>query len=156
MHQWQGDSVDYTNFAQSLRTVSALSAACLAMRREDFFAVGGFDEVNTPIAHSDLDLSFKVREAGMRCVYTPFATMTHHGHASIGAEKRAAEVQVVDKSSIFLLQRWAKFTCHDPYYTNNMRDWLYRDSPESIHMFAHTNSAGGNSRRDVLLISHDL
>src|SRR5204862_4340564 len=65
-------------------------------------------------------------------------------------------VQVVDKSSIFLLQRWAKFTCHDPYYTNNMRDWLYRDSPESIHMFAHTNSAGGNSRRDVLLISHDL
>ena len=35
-----GDSVDYTNFAQSMRTVSALSAACLAMRREDFFAVG--------------------------------------------------------------------------------------------------------------------
>jgi Predicted glycosyltransferases len=101
MHQWPGDSVDYTNFAQSMRTVSALSAACLAMRRADFFALGGFDEVNTPIAHSDLDLCFKVREAGMRCVYTPFATMTHHGHVSIGAEKRAAEVQVVDKSTFF-------------------------------------------------------
>ena len=68
--------MDYTNFAQSMRTVSALSAACLAMRRSDFFALGGFDEANTPIAHSDLDLCFKVREAGMRCVYTPFATMT--------------------------------------------------------------------------------
>ena len=156
MHQWPGDSVDYTNFAQSMRTVSALSAACLAMRRADFFALGGFDEVNTPIAHSDLDLCFKVREAGMRCVYTPFATMTHHGHVSIGAEKQAGEVQVVDKSTIFLLQRWAEFTCHDPYYTNNMRDWLYRDSPEPIHMFARRNSVSRNSGRNLLLISQDL
>jgi GT2 family glycosyltransferase len=156
MHQWPGDSVDYTNFAQSMRTVSALSAACLAMRRADFLALGGFDEVNTPIAHSDLDLCFKVREAGMRCVYTPFATMTHHGHVSIGAEKRSAEVHVVDKSTIFLLQRWAEFTCHDPYYTNNMRDWLYRDSPEPIHMFARRNSISRNSGRNLLLISQDL
>jgi GT2 family glycosyltransferase/glycosyltransferase involved in cell wall biosynthesis len=156
MHQWPGDSVDYTNFAQSMRTVSALSAACLAMRRADFFALGGFDEVNTPIAHSDLDLCFKVREAGMRCVYTPFATMTHHGHVSIGEEKQAGEVQVVDRSTIFLLQRWAEFSCHDPYYTNNMRDWLYRDSPEPIRMFAPRNSADTNSERNVLLISQDL
>src|SRR5436190_1056554 len=156
MHQWQGDSVDYTNFAQSMRTVSALSAACLAMRRADFFALGGFDEVNTPIAHSDLDLCFKVREAGMRCVYTPFATMTHHGHVSIGEEKQAGEVRVVDKSTIFLLQRWAQFACHDPYYTNNMRDWLYRDSPEPIRMFARRNSVSRNSGRNFLLISQDL
>jgi O-antigen biosynthesis protein len=156
LHQWPGDSVDYTNFAQSMRTVSALSAACLAMRRADFFAVGGFDEINTSIAHSDLDLCFKVREAGMRCVYTPFATLTHHGHSSIGPAKQTSNTHNIDKSSIFLLKRWAPFTCHDPYYTNNMRDWLYRDSPEPIRMFGRRNSAGGNSRRDVLLISHDL
>ena len=156
LHQWPGDSVDYTNFAQSMRTVSALSAACLATRRTDFFAVGGFDEINTPIAHSDLDLCFKIREAGMRCVYTPFATMTHHGHVSLGAQKEASKPHLVDKSSIFLLQRWAAFTCHDSYYTDNMRDWLYHDSPEAVQMFARTNSAGENSRRDVLLVSHDL
>src|SRR5213082_81066 len=78
-HQWPGDSTDYINFAQSMRTVSALSAACLAMRREDFFRVGEFDAVNTPVAHSDLDLCFKIREAGMRCVYTPFVSMKHCG-----------------------------------------------------------------------------
>ena len=155
LHQWLGDSVDYTNFAQSMRTVSALCAACLAMRRADFLSLGGFDEINTPIAHSDLDLCFKVRDAGMRCVYTPFASMTHHGHVSLGVEKQASKPHV-DKSSIFLLQRWAAFTCNDPYYTSNMRDWLYRDSPEPIRMFARTNSRGTNSRRDVLLISHDL
>jgi GT2 family glycosyltransferase/glycosyltransferase involved in cell wall biosynthesis len=156
LHQWPGNSLDYTNFAQSMRTVSALSAACIAMRRADFFAVGGFDETNAPIAHSDLDLCFKVREAGMRCVYTPFTTMTHHGRTSIGAEKQTPRVPTVDKSSIFLLQRWGQFTCHDPYYTNNMRDWLYHDSPEPIQMFARRNSVGENSRRDVLLVSHDL
>ena len=64
--------------------------------------------------------------------------------------------QIADKSSIFLLQRWAEFTCHDPYYTNNMRDWLYRDSPEPIRMFARRNSVSRNSRRNFLLISQDL
>jgi len=156
LHQWSGDSVDYTNFAQSMRTVSALSAACLAMRHADFFAVGAFDEINTPVAHSDLDLCFKVREAGMRCVYTPFVTMTHHGHVSIGAEKQTSNERVADKPSIFLLQRWAAFTCHDPYYTDNMRDWLYHDSPEPIRMFARRNSATRFSGRNLLLISHDL
>ena len=156
LHQWPGNSVDYTNFAQSMRTVSALSAACLAMRRADFFAVGGFDEINTPIAHSDLDLCFKLREAGMRCVYTPFATLTHHGHASIGQSEQTAKAQIVDKASIFLLQRWATFTCQDPYYTKNMREWLYRDSPEPMQMFARSNSTNTNSGRNLLLISHDL
>ena len=156
LHQWPGDSTDYTNFAQSMRTVSALSGACLAMRRADFFGLGGFDEVNTPIAHSDLDLCFKVREAGMRCVYTPFATMTHHGHMSIGPKKQIPKAQIADKSSIFLLRRWAAFTCHDPYYTDNMRDWLYRDSPEPVRLFARRNSDIRNSGRDLLLVSHDL
>lgn len=156
LHQWPGNSVDYTNFAQSMRTVSALSAACLAVRRAEFFAVGGFDEINTPIAHSDLDLCFKLREAGMRCVYTPFATLTHHGRASIGQAQQTAEEQIDNKASIFLLRRWAAFTCHDPYYTNNMREWLYRDSPEPIQMFARSNSAKNNSGRNLLLISHDL
>ncbi len=77
------------------------------MRREDFLAVGEFDAVNTPIAHSDLDLCFKVRAAGLRCVYTPFVTMTHRGHASIGAvpEKKQAPRE---KASVYLAETLAR------------------------------------------------
>src|SRR5204863_6502033 len=108
-HQRPPDSTEHFNLAQTQRDVAALSAACLAMRRDEFFPVDGFDAVNTPIAHSDMDLCFKVREAGLRCVYTPYATLRHAGHASIGVE----EVQTPtkrkprDKASIFLLKRWA-------------------------------------------------
>src|SRR5438874_6844618 len=78
-HQWNADSVDYFNLAQSMRNVSVLSGACLALRREDFSRLGEFDEMNTPVSHSDTDLCFKIRQDGMRCVYTPFATMIHRG-----------------------------------------------------------------------------
>jgi GT2 family glycosyltransferase len=155
-HEWPGDSVDYTNLAQSMRNVSALSAACLAIGREDFFRVGEFDAVNTPIAHSDLDLCFKVREAGLRCVYTPFVTMTHRGHASIGAVQHQEKTPPRDKASVYLLKRWAGYTCHDPYYPDNMRNWLYADSPTPIRMFGKDNPYPSRESHDLLFISHDL
>ena len=153
LHQRAADSTEHFNLAQSLRNVAALSAACLAVRREDFFRVGGFDAVNTPIGHSDVDLSFKIREAGLRCVYTPFATLYHAGHVSIGAEEEPAER---DKSSIYLLKRWPEFTTHDPYFPDNMRDWLHTDSPTPIRMMARQEPQAVNAAPDLLFVSHDL
>jgi GT2 family glycosyltransferase/glycosyltransferase involved in cell wall biosynthesis len=155
-HEWAGDSVDYTNLAQSMRDVSALSAACLAIRRDDFFRVGEFDATNTPIAHSDLDFCFKVREAGFRCVYTPFVTMTHRGHASIGATQYQEKRPPPEKASVYLLKRWAGYSCRDPYYPDNMRDWLYADSPTPIRMWGRNQPDPNPSKSDLLFVSHDL
>jgi glycosyltransferase involved in cell wall biosynthesis/GT2 family glycosyltransferase len=154
-HQRRADSTEHFNLAQSQRDVAALSAACLAMRREDFLQLGGFDAVNTPIAHSDMDLSFKVRDAGLRCVYTPYATLRHAGHASIGSEE--TQRQRRDKASIFLLKRWAGYTTHDPYFPDNMRDWLYLDSPTPIRMAGRNDPAAViETAADLLFVSHDL
>jgi glycosyltransferase involved in cell wall biosynthesis/GT2 family glycosyltransferase len=155
-HQWPADSTDYTNFAQSMRNVSALSAACLAMRRNDFFRVGEFDAINTPIAHSDLDLCFKVREAGLRCVYTPFATMRHAGHVSIGGVDEEPKRASRSKASVFLLKRWGAYTTHDPYFPENIRDWLYADSPTPIRMWSPAEPAPVTGKADLLFVSHDL
>ncbi len=152
-HQRAADSTEHFNFAQSLRNVAALSAACLAVRREDFIRVGGFDAVNTPIGHSDVDLSFKIREAGLRCVYTPFSTLYHAGHVSIGAEEKTPPR---DKSSLYLLKRWPEFTTHDPYFPDNMRDWLHIDSPTPIRMMARPEARAVGTGPDLLFVSHDL
>jgi len=155
-HQRAADSTEHFNLAQSLRDVAALSAACLAMRRDDFRRVGGFDAVNTPIAHSDIDLSFKVREAGLRCVYTPYATLSHAGHVSISVDEEKETTRRRDKASIYLLKRWPHYTTHDPYFTDNMRDWLYSDSPTPLRMTASDRPVALDSSPDLLFVSHDL
>lgn len=158
-HQRPADSTEHFNLAQTQRDVAALSAACLAMRRDDFFRVGEFDAVNTPIAHSDMDLCFKVREAGLRCVYTPYATLRHAGHASIGVEEAQVRTRKPprDKASIFILKRWAGYTTHDPYFTDNMRDWLHVDSPTPIRMWGRNDpDARVDAAPDLLFVSHDL
>jgi GT2 family glycosyltransferase len=154
-HQQAADTTVHANFAQSMRNVSALSGACLAMRHDDFRKLGGFDEQNTPISHSDVDLCFKVRAAGKRCVYTPFVTMKHAGHASMRAAP-AAPFQPRDKSAIYLLKRWGKYITHDPFFTDNMRDWLFADSPTPIRMFARNQDPPFKSKWDLLFVSHDL
>ncbi|MEY2557793.1 MAG: hypothetical protein QOE34_1218, partial [Verrucomicrobiota bacterium] len=155
-HQHAADSTHHFNMAQSLRDVAALSAACLAMRRDDFMRVGGFDAVNTPIAHSDVDLCFKIREAGLRCVYTPYATLNHAGHVSIAVEEKKDAARRRNKASIYLLKRWARYATHDPYFTDNMRDWLYSDSPTPIRMKARDEPDAVRFTPDLLFVSHDL
>ena len=156
-HERPADTTEHVNFAQSLRDVSALSAACLAMRRDDFVKIGGFDADNTPIAHSDVDLCFKVREAGLRCVYTPFATLRHAGHVSIGfSEKQSRGGRRQDKATTFLLKRWGAYVTHDPYFPDNMRDWLFLDSPTPIQMHAPQRAASVETSPDLLFVSHDL
>jgi glycosyltransferase involved in cell wall biosynthesis len=103
-----------------------------------------------------MDLCFKVREAGLRCLYTPYATLRHAGHVSIGAEENERSRQR-DKASIFLLKRWAGYTTHDPYFPDNMRDWLHTDSPTPIRMGGRNEpEAVIETSADLLFVSHDL
>ena len=101
-----------------------------------FDEVGGFDGRNTPVAHSDVDLCFRVRELGYSCVYTPHAELTHIGHVSIGAAeaetKKSAKALKRDKADIFLLKRWGEYCARDPYFPAKMRDLVYIDSQENF------------------------
>ncbi|MBD2484145.1 glycosyltransferase [Planktothrix sp. FACHB-1365] len=156
-HQQPHNSTWYFNFVQSTRTVSVLSGACCLVRKSVFLKIGGWDEENTPIMGSDLDFSFKIRELGLRLVYTPFAELNHIGHLSIGAaKKQKKKLLTSDKSDLFLLKRWGKYLSYDPYYTDNMRFFLYYDSPTKYKMYATNNTLVHKSSRDILLVSHDM
>lgn len=155
-HGYHRDSTAYFNFPQLVRNVSILSGACLAMRKHVFAAVGGFDAIHTPSNHSDVDISFKIREHGLRCVYTPYATLRHIGHLSLGIYEKKDKKLKKDKSDIFLLQRWMSFLAHDPYFTPAMRRLLYHDSPEPYMLHAPTLSRSFGNKGHVLAVSHDL
>ncbi|MEI2298681.1 glycosyltransferase [Ensifer sp. MJa1] len=152
-HSYPSNSTAHYNFLQSVREVSLICGACLAISKKVFEQVGGFDAVNAGIAHSDVDLCFKVRQAGYTCVYTPYAEMIHIGHLSIGGmEKRAFKK---DKADIYLMRRWGEYCARDPYFPKSMRDLLYIDSQEPFTYFpAHGNYEVES--RDILIFSHDL
>ncbi|MDC0714952.1 glycosyltransferase [Stigmatella sp. ncwal1] len=155
-HTLPRDTPMYFNMAQSTRTVSLLSAACLLMRKKVFEDVGGFDAVNTPIMHSDVDLCFKIREAGLRLVYTPFTTLEHVGHVSLGEEERKGNALHSLKSDIYLLKRWSALCAEDPYFPDNMREFLYFDSPAPYKMQPGARCERQATRYDILMASNDL
>lgn len=134
-----------------VRNVSILSGACCAFRKDVFWEIGGFDAINTPDGHSDMDLSYKLIEAGYRCVYTPYSLLRHIGNHSWGAKKSKY------KADIFALRRWGKYVSTDPYFTDSMKRVLYDDFRFNFKIFADTNSESAKqSDSDVLLISHEL
>ena len=134
-----------------VRNVSILSGACCALRQDVFWQVGAFDAVNTPDGHSDMDLSYKLIEAGYRCVYTPYARLRHIGNHSWGTKRHKY------KADMFVLRRWGAYVSRDPYFTASMKRVLYRDFqfPYRIHA-EHVDPHRAVRGPDVLFVSHEL
>jgi O-antigen biosynthesis protein len=82
-HVGYGQRTDDRNWVESglVRNFSAVTAACLMIRRRVFEDLGGFDET-FPVAYNDVDLCVRLMRAGYRNLYTPFAVLNHHESAS--------------------------------------------------------------------------
>lgn len=134
-----------------VRNVSILSGACCALRKDVFWLIGGFDAENTPDGHSDADLSYKLQEVGLRCVYTPHALLRHIGNHSWGAKRRK------DRSDTYMLRRWGSFLSRDPLFTDSMKRVLYEDFRFRYRIFAeHLDSKRQATGPHVLFVSHEL
>jgi glycosyltransferase involved in cell wall biosynthesis len=101
------------------REVSAVTAACMVIRRSVFAEVGGFDEANLAVAYNDVDLCLRLRERGYRNIVTPFAEMMHRGSASRGADKTEAQRERLRGEIDYMRQRWGDALLHDPYFSPN-------------------------------------
>lgn len=156
-HTFPGDTDADFGLAQYAREVSLLCGACILMPADAFWQVDGFDAVNTPINHSDVDLCFRVRARGMSCLYTPFASLRHTGHVSIGKVEAARSDEPVgrEKIDVFLLRRWPREIARDPYFPPTVRDLHYVDAQEHYQWYpaSHPLDPPGP---DVLLVTHDL
>jgi O-antigen biosynthesis protein len=101
------------------QNLSAVTGACLVMRREIFLQVGGLD-VQLQIAFNDIDFCLRIRRAGYRILWTPFAELFHHESASRGADDTSVKRQRFVSEVELMQQRWGEELLHDPAYNPNL------------------------------------
>lgn len=109
----------HMNRARLVQEMSAVTAACLAMRREVFSAVGGFDEL-LPVAYNDVDLCLRVHRAGWRVIWTPYAELVHHESVSRGTAHAPGDRLRTDREDRLMRDRWGAWLDADPAYNPNL------------------------------------
>ncbi len=122
-HPFKGldaNSAGYFYRARLPQDLSAVTAACMLVRRDIFDQVGGFDEEQLAVAFNDVDLCLKIREAGYRIVYTPYAELLHHESASRGYENNPEKQRRFEQEVQVMKNRWGNRLVDDPFYNCNL------------------------------------
>lgn len=110
----------YFSRAQLRQNVSAVTAACLVLRRSVYLELGGMDAANLAVAFNDVDFCLRARAAGYHNVFTPYAELYHHESASRGPEDNPVKVARFRQECEYMLSRWGDDLRRDPYYSPNL------------------------------------
>lgn len=86
--------------------VTAVTAACLVVKRDRFLSVGGFDAAHFAVSFNDVDLCLKLNERGWQSLYEPRATLLHHESVSRGNDRDPAGAARLAGELVSLAQRW--------------------------------------------------
>lgn len=114
------DNPGYCGRLLLAQNLSAVTAACLLVRKEVFDAVDGFDEQNLSVAFNDVDLCLRIQEKGLHNIWTPYAEMYHHESATRGYEDTPEKQARFNKEIAHMKQRWGESLLVDPAYNPNL------------------------------------
>lgn len=114
------EELGYNSRLMVVQNVSAVTGACLLVRKAVFEQVSGLDEEHLRVAFNDVDFCLKVREAGYRNVWTPFAELYHHESVSRGVEDTPEKQQRFRYEVEVMQQRWGAALRGDPYYSRSL------------------------------------
>lgn len=114
------DSFGYFGRLTIAQNLSAVTGACLIVRKEVYEQVGGLDEENLKVAFNDVDFCLKVREEGYLNVWTPYAELYHHESKSRGAEDTPEKQARFQKEVLWMKEKWASVLEADPYYNTHL------------------------------------
>ena len=99
---------------------SAVTAACMLVKKSAFDEVGGLTE-ELAVAFNDIDFCMKLREAGYLIVYNPYAELYHYESKSRGLEDTPEKVARFNKEMQIFERRWPDILRNgDPYYNPNL------------------------------------
>jgi len=98
---------------------SAVTAACLMIKKSTYFAVGGMDE-QIAVAFNDVDFCLRLGDAGYHCVYTPSAELIHHESATRGDDLSDENRNRFMGEEAFMKARWGERLNRDPFFSPNL------------------------------------
>ena len=114
------DDVGYFGHLTLVRNVTAVTGACLLLRRNAYLEAGGLDEVSLPVAFNDIDLCLKLVERGYRNLWTPFAELYHYESASRGTDLVGEKAARFKREVGVMRKRWGDVLDNDPYWNPNL------------------------------------
>lgn len=121
-HVFRGFPADWSGIngrAQSIQDFSALTAACLAVRRELYLSMNGMDETYA-LSCNDVDFCLRLRERGCRVVFTPFASLVHEESATRGYGHSPEQQAILGAELKRLREDWKAWFDDDPAYNPNL------------------------------------
>ncbi len=110
-----GDDPGWADRNLVVHEVAAVTGACLAVARDKFEAVGGFDEVHLPVELSDIDLCLKLNERGWQTIVDPTVHLMHEESASRGGAT-LRRLDVYDRERAVFVERWRHVLRDDPTF----------------------------------------
>jgi GT2 family glycosyltransferase len=115
------ESPGYFNRLNTVQDLSAVTAACLMIKKRIYHEVDGMDAVKFKVAYNDVDFCLRVMEKGYYNIFTPYAEMYHHESISRGYETTPEKIARFEKEKNALAERHKKIlTSGDPYYNPNL------------------------------------
>ncbi|HSX42992.1 MAG TPA: glycosyltransferase family 2 protein [Candidatus Saccharimonadales bacterium] len=108
-------------YGRTRHEVSAVTAACLMIKKDRYDQVGGFDE-EFRVTYNDVDLCLRLGKAGYRSIYNPAVKLYHHESISVGlpTEKAKRDTTEFDAAKELFKQRWGAVIKHDPHLNINI------------------------------------
>jgi glycosyltransferase involved in cell wall biosynthesis len=117
---YRGDTEGYFSRCRLIQDMSAVTGACLLVKKRIFLNVNGFEENHLKVAFNDVDLCLRLKAEGKRTIWTPFACLIHHESASRGEETTLEKQERFASEIAFMKSRWGIKLQQDPYYSPNL------------------------------------
>ena len=115
------DNPGYFNRLGVVQNVSAVTAACLMIKKHIYQEINGMNDIEFKVAYNDVDFCLRVLEKGYLNIFTPFAEMYHHESVSRGYETTPEKIArfKTEKDALFARHKDI-LTYGDPYYNPNL------------------------------------
>ena len=113
----------YMHRLQVDQNYTAVTAACLMIRKSVYMEVGGLDEHDFKVSYNDVDLCLKAHRAGYLTVWTPWARLMHVGSVSqtqVDTSAQEAKIRRFQDEQAAMYRKWLPLLAHDPAYNHNL------------------------------------